>query len=105
MTVNKLCFFLFQPELLRLPIWEGNYYFEGEMNQQEAILYHLSDRKWHHVVNLMERVAPGAVNCALRSRISDLNHKLPERGLYIYSRIAADGQAEYRLGPDGELSL
>jgi len=63
------------------------------MTNCEMILKVLKDGQWHHVLNIIQAVKPGAVNFACRSRISDLKKK----GHSIERRIAADGQAEYRL--------
>ena len=75
------------------------------MSQEQRILDYISDRKWHHVLAIIEYVVPGGANVAIRSRISALQPKLAETGQTILSRTAADGQAEYRLAFIGELPL
>jgi hypothetical protein len=74
-------------------------------SQVDRIQRYLSNGKWHHVQSIMHHIAPGAVNVAVRSRISDLNKKLGAQGWEVQSRITNDGQAEYRLAKIGELPL
>lgn len=72
--------------------------------------YLLGRPGWHNAVDMMLELKPGAVNWALRSRISDLNRRgMPSHptGFRIESRLGENGCAEYRLQeiPSGELRL
>ena len=63
------------------------------MTHCEIILNILKDCQWHHIIEICNKGKPGAINWAVRSRISDLK----KSGYTIESRIAKDGQAEYKL--------
>ena len=65
----------------------------------ELIMLILTDGKWHNVIDIMRQGKPGAVNWAVRSRISDLNRKFSRdrAGFFIESRIDVNRQAKYRL--------
>ena len=52
---------------------------------------------WQNAARMMKDMKPGCFGWAMRSRISDLNKKLPQEGLMIESRIGKDGMAEYKL--------
>jgi len=65
------------------------------MTDGQIIIEILSDNRWHHVLDIMQRGKPGAINWAVRSRISDLKKK----GCQIESRLDENGMAEYRLIP------
>ena len=62
----------------------------------EIILQILSDGKPHNVIEIMQRGKPGAINWAVRSRVSDLKKK----GHNIRSWIDKNRQAVYQLMPE-----
>ena len=63
------------------------------MTDCEIILAILKDHEWHNIVDIMRDAKPGAVNWAVRSRVSDLGKK----GYKIDHRIGKNHCAEYRL--------
>ena len=69
------------------------------MTDIQAIMEVLSDRKPHHVLEIMNRVKPGAVNFAARSRISDIRKILEAQGEYTISTKLdiKDKQAIYQV--------
>ena len=70
------------------------------MTDSELILAYLQRFPgWPNSADMSRAIKPGAVNWALRSRIScDLNKRiLPPLGLHIEHRIGANRMAEYRL--------
>ena len=69
------------------------------MTDSELILNILADGEWHNVITIMKQGKPGAINWAVRSRVSDLKKKLRPEGYDIDSRIGENGQAEYMLIP------
>src|SRR3990167_3900037 len=68
------------------------------MTDSDLILSYLQRYPgWQNAARMMKDMKPGCVGWAMRSRISDLNKKLPQEGLMIESRIGKDGMAEYKL--------
>ena len=75
-------------------------YAGNEMTDSELILRYLQRFPgWQNSVDMSRTLKPGAVNWALRSRIScDLNNRiLPPLGLKIESRLGENGMADYKL--------
>jgi len=62
----------------------------------EVILQILSDGRPHNVIEIMQRGKPGAINWAVRSRVSDLKRK----GHDIRSWTGKNKQAVYQLLPE-----
>ena len=67
------------------------------MQDWKLIITILKDGRWHHIQEIIQRIAPFSRNKAVRSRIADIKKKVAGEGLTIEARIAHDRQAEYRL--------
>jgi len=70
------------------------------MTDIQAIMEVLSDKKPHHVLEIMNRVKPGAVNFAARTRISEIKKIIELEGFTIKStKDPGDKQAIYKIVP------
>ena len=69
------------------------------MTDSQLILEYLKTHPgYQNAIDMMRDMKPGCIAWAMRSRISDLNRKvLPGTGMWIESRIAKNGMADYRL--------
>jgi hypothetical protein len=72
------------------------------MTDSQLIMDILMDGQPHHVLEIIQRCKPGAVNWAVRSRISDIRRfLLRETNITITTRIDPhDHQAIYQIIPN-----